>query len=76
MKVGAIDAVALGPFKKQVHDHGREKKRNFFSVLVTISLVGTIAEKSLKVLLPDVVFQSQNAPNSILAGALPLPQAP
>jgi len=75
MKVGATDAVALGPFMKQVHDHGREK-RNHFSVLVTISLVGTISEKSLKVLPPDVVFQSQNAPNSISVGALPLPQAP
>jgi len=43
--VGAIDAAALGPFKKQAHGHGREK---VFSILVAISLVGAISGKSLK----------------------------
>jgi len=37
--VGAIDAAALG--------HGREKE--VFSILIVISVVGTISEKSLKV---------------------------
>jgi len=26
--VGAIDAAALGPFKKQAHGHGREKEKS------------------------------------------------
>ena len=42
--MGAIDAAALG--------HGREKE--VFSILVVISVVGTISGKSLKLLLPDV----------------------
>jgi len=28
MKVGAIDAAALGPFKKQAHGHGRENEKS------------------------------------------------
>jgi len=52
--VDAIDAAALGPFKKQAHGHGREKE--VFSVLVVISTVGTISGKSLKLLPPDVIF--------------------
>ena len=34
--MGAIDAAALGPFKKEAH---YEKKRQVFSVSVVISLV-------------------------------------
>jgi len=49
---GAIDAAALGPFEKQAHGHRRE----VFSILVVISLVGTVSEKSLKLLPPDVTF--------------------
>jgi len=45
--VGAVDAAALGPFKKQAHCHGQEN-RKVFSVLVVISLVGTISRKPLK----------------------------
>jgi len=48
--VGAIDAAALGP-------RSRTRKRKVFSILVVISLVGTIPGKSLKLLRPDVVFQ-------------------
>ena len=44
--MGAIDAAALG--------HGREKE--VFSILVVISVVGTISGKSLKLLPPDVIF--------------------
>jgi len=40
IKVGAIDAAALDPFKKQAHGNGREQQ--VFSILVVISLVGTI----------------------------------
>ena len=29
--VGAIDAVALGPFKKQAHGHGRESEKSLLS---------------------------------------------
>jgi len=46
IKAGAIDAAALG--------HGREKE--VFSILVVISVVGTISGKSLKLLPPDVIF--------------------
>jgi len=56
IKVGAIDAAALGPFKKQAHGHIREKE--VFSILVVISLLDTISGKSLKLLPPDVIFQS------------------
>jgi len=45
--VGAIDAAALGPFKR---------KRKIFSLLVVIFLVGTISGKSLKLLPPAVLF--------------------
>jgi len=58
IKVGAIDAAALGPFKKYAHGHGREK-RKVFSILVVIFLVGTISEKIIKIVLPqDVMFKS------------------
>jgi len=30
IKVGAIDAAALGPFQKQAHDHGQEKSILYF----------------------------------------------
>jgi len=29
IKVGAIDAAALGPFEKQAHGHGRENEKVF-----------------------------------------------
>jgi len=45
-KVGAIDAAALGPLKKQAHGRGREKGLLYISVV--IPLVGTISGKSLK----------------------------
>ena len=51
--MGAIDAAALGPFKKQAAD---EKTGKVFSILVVISLVCTISGKSLKLLPPDVIF--------------------
>jgi len=51
--VDAIDAATLGPFKKQAHGHGRGKG---LSILVVISVVGTISGKSLKLLPPHVVF--------------------
>jgi len=41
IKVGAVDAAALGPFKKNAHGHRREKE--VFAILVVISLVGTIS---------------------------------
>jgi len=47
----------LGPFKKQAHGHGQEDEKSlFFSILVVISLVGTVSGKSLKLLPPDVIF--------------------
>jgi len=46
IKVDAVDAAASG--------HGREKE--VFSILVVISVVGTISGKSLKLLPPDVIF--------------------
>ena len=54
INAAAIDEAALRPFKKQVHGHGREKE--VFSVLVVISLVGTVSGKALKLLPPDVIF--------------------
>ena len=56
MKVGAIDAATLGPFRKQTHGHGRENEKSLLRILVAISLVGAISGKSLKLLPPDVVF--------------------
>ena len=57
IKVGAIDAAALGTFKKQVHGRrGRENEKSLFSILVVISLVGAISGKSLKLLSPDVTI--------------------
>ena len=52
--MGAIDAAASGPFKKYPHGHGREYEKKISSILAVISLVGTISEKSLKLLPPDV----------------------
>jgi len=43
INVGAVDAAALGPFRKYAHGHGREK-RKVFSVLVVISVVGTVGK--------------------------------
>jgi len=53
--VGAVDAAAFGPFKKQAHGHGREKK-SLLDIFVMISLVGTISGELLKFLPPDVMF--------------------
>ena len=50
-----FDAAALGPFKKQAHGHRRDNKK-VFSILVVISLVGTVSGKSLKLLPQDVIF--------------------
>jgi len=58
--VGAIDAAASGPFKKQAHGHGRENEKSLLCIFVVIALVGTISGKSLKLLPPDVI----HAPNS------------
>jgi len=46
IKVGRFDAAALGPFKKSAHGHGRKKEKS--SILVVISLVGTISGESSK----------------------------
>ena len=56
MKLGAIDAGALGPFEKQAHARPWTSKREVFSILVVISRLGTISGKSLKLLPPDVIF--------------------
>jgi len=57
IKLGTVDAAALGSFKKQApHGHGHEKTRKVFCVLVVISLVVAISGKSLKLLPPDVIF--------------------
>jgi len=53
-KLGAVDAAALRPFNKHAHGHRREKE--VFSILVVISLVGTISGKSLQLLPEDVIF--------------------
>jgi len=50
--VGAIDAAALGPFKKQAHGHGREKGSRLY---LGCDFSGTISGKSLKFLPPDVI---------------------
>jgi len=48
IKVRAVDAAALDPFKKLAHGHGREKEA--FSILVVISLLGTVSEKIIKII--------------------------
>ena len=57
IKVGAIDAAALGPFKKQAHGHGRENEKSLLCFGCNF-LVGTISRKSFKLLPPDVIFYS------------------
>jgi len=54
--VGAIDAAALGPFKKWAHGHGPENDKSFLYILVVISDDGTISGKSLILMPPDVIF--------------------
>jgi len=82
--VGAIDAAALGPFKKSAHGRGREKE--VFSILVVISLVGTISGKSvvkivatrchiLKLKCTKFDFVWGSAPDPA-AGAYSVPQTP
>jgi len=56
IKVGATDAAASGPFKKQARGSTDEITRKVFSVLVVISLVNTISGKSLKLLPSNVIF--------------------
>jgi len=52
IKVGAIDAAALGP----IQEIGtRPRTRKLFSVLPVNCLVGTILRKSLRLLPPDVI---------------------
>jgi len=55
MKVGSIDAEALGPFNRlTVTD---QKKRKIFSILVVIFFLDrTISGKSLKLLPLTVIF--------------------
>jgi len=48
LKVGAINAAALGPIKKQAHSHGREKEK-ILPYFVVISVVGkTIKSGSIR----------------------------
>jgi len=54
--VGAIDAAALGPFKKWAHGHGPENEKSLIYFLVAISEDGTISVKSLILLPKDVIF--------------------
>jgi len=57
IKVGAIDAAALGPNSRNRPTTTDEKKRKkIISLLAVISPVGTISGKSLKLLPPDVTF--------------------
>jgi len=51
--VGAIDAAALG-HSRNMPMATDEKTTKIFSILVMISLVGAISEKSLTLLPPDV----------------------
>ena len=55
--MGAIDAAALGPFKK-LHT-ARPRTREVLPVSVAISPVGTISGESLKLLPPDVIFKAK-----------------
>ena len=55
IKVGAIDAAALFAHPRNRPAATDEKKR-VFSILVVISLVGTISGKSSNLLPPDVIF--------------------
>ena len=42
--------------RRKEREKGKGKKKKIFSILVVISLVGTISGKSLKSLPPDVIF--------------------
>ena len=56
IKVGAIDAAALGPLKKSVTAADEKTRKVFCIILVVISVVGTVSGESLKLLPPDVIF--------------------
>jgi len=55
--VGAIDAAVLGPFKKQARGHGRENEKSLLYVGCNFSGWYNFG-KSLKLLPPDVTFES------------------
>jgi len=55
IKLGAIDAAALRPFKKQARGHARENEKNVLYFGCDFSGC-TISGKSLKLLPPDVTF--------------------
>ena len=46
----------IRPIIQEKGPRPRTRKRKVFPILVVISLVGTISEKSLKFLPPDVIF--------------------
>ena len=53
--MGAIDAAALQA-RSRIRRTATDEKRTVFSILVAISLAGTISGKSLKLTPPDVIF--------------------
>jgi len=55
INAGAVDAAALRPFKNRTTATD-EKTSKVSSILIVISLVGTISRKSLKFLPPDVII--------------------
>jgi len=48
IKVGATDVAAVRPIPQEIDPRPRSRKRKVFSILVVISLIGTISGKSLK----------------------------
>jgi len=69
IKVGAVDAAALGSFNKQTHGHGREKE--VFSILVVISLFGTISTKIIKIVASKCHFKVKMHPIRFRLGLIP-----
>ena len=55
IKVGAIDATALGPFKKQAHGHGRENEKSLLYFGCDFSGRYTFG-KNIKIVATDVIF--------------------
>jgi len=70
MKLGAIDAAVLGPFKKQAHGHGRENETSL--LYFGCDLTGWYSfGKIVKTVATGCHILKLKCTNSISAGALP-----
>ena len=72
--MGAIDAAALGPFKKLAHGHGRENEKSLLYFGRDLSGWYNFGNIIKIVATRCHLFYSRNAPNSISEKLTALPQ--